>query len=470
MSDIHTWSVAETADRLKARDLSVVELTEAHIARMEAVNPQINAITTPVAEALDVARALDKAGRPEDASPLWGMPVTVKINVDQVGYVNSNGVSVEEGILATGDSPVVSNLKAGGAVIIGRTNTPEYSMRWFTSNPVFGTSLNPWDPSLTPGGSSGAAAAVAASGIGVLAHGNDLGGSLRYPAYCCGVATIRPSMGRIPAMNPTASAAGQERGPMTQIMAVQGPIARRVADVRAGLQVMAAGDPRDPMWVPAPMNRRSPEGAVRVGFAVNPFGGTVDPAVERAVTRAAQGLRDAGCVVREVTPPHALELPELWGTLMFTEAENQLRNHLMTHGSDQMQAYYEVFAGRFRAADAAGLLHALQQRVVYQRAWAAMFQEIDVLLLPTSLARPFENDQDFRIPGSLPDIVAAQAPLFAINLLGLPSVALPTHLEGSTPLGVQLVGPMYEDGLVLGVGERLERELGTLWQNLPSLT
>ena len=466
MTAIHYWSVAETTKRLSCGDVSVQDVTEAQFARIAQINPQINAVTTVVDEALDIARALDKAGRPQDAGPLWGVPVTVKINVDHKGYANSNGVLANKNAIADADSPVVRNLKDAGAVIVARTSTPEFSMRWFTSNPIHGVSLNPWDHSVTPGGSSGAAAAAVASGIGTIGHGNDLGGSLRYPAMCCGVATIRPSLGRIPAMNPTQSAAGIERGPFTQLMAVQGPIGRSIADVRAGLQVMSRGDVRDPLWVPPSADRRDAGGPLTVGYAMNPFQGTLDPAIQRAMQTAIAGFKGTGAKLREISPPSAADLPDLWGTLMFTETEALARGAMEANASEEMWDYYQKFLGHFEIADTAGLMRAMQRRIVVQRAWAAMFQEVDVLLLPTSLSRPFRNDQDFREPETLGEIVAAQSPLLAINVLGLPSVALPTHLDDGVPLGVQLVGPMHSDAFVLDAAERLELELGTLWQTL----
>lgn len=466
MTDMYYWSAAEIADHLRCGDVSVQEITAAQIARIEQVNPSINAITTLVDEAMDVARALDAQGMPEDAGPLWGVPVTTKINVDQVGYPNSNGVAAQANAVADADSPVVANLKRAGAVIVGRTSTPEFSMRWFTSNPTDGTSLNPWNPAITPGGSSGAAASAVACGIGVIGHGNDLGGSLRYPAYCCGVTTIRPSLGRIPAMNPTQSAAGIERGPFTQLMAVQGPIGRSIADVRAGLHVMAEPDIRDPLWSYPPRTVRNAEGPLTVSYAMNPFGGTVDAEVEAAMTRAIAGFQASGATLREVTPPLAADLPGLWGTLMFTETEALARDAIEADGTAEMWRYYQDFAGLFETSDTTGLLQAMQRRVVAQRAWAGMFEEVDLLLLPTSLQRPFRNGQDFNEPETLAEIVSAQSPLLAINLLGLPSVAIPTHVDNGIPLGVQLIGPMHLDDFVLDAAERLERELGTLWQRL----
>ena len=470
MSDIAHWSISETSSALKSKQVSVTEVTQAILSRIEAVNPAVNAVVTPVNEALEIACALDDAGRPDDASPLWGIPVTTKINVDQEGYANSNGIKAYEAALATGDSPVVSNLKSSGAVVVGRTSTPEFSMRWFTSNPIHGVSLNPWDHGITPGGSSGAAAAAVASGMGMIGHGNDLGGSLRYPAYCCGVATIKPSTGRVPAMNPTQTANGVERGPITQMMSVQGPIARSIADVRAAMHVMAQPDLRDPLHMPVSMGRDGLTGPVTVGYAMNPFHAPLDETVERAMQTALAAVKDAGIEVREVAPPHAADLPALWGKLLFTESEALTRASIQANGSEDMRAYFDAFTNLFEPTDIEGLLSALQQRIVCQRAWAQMFTQVDVLMMPTSLARPFQNDQDFKSPETLPQIAAAQSPLVAINVLGLPSAALPTHLEDGIPSGVQLVGPMLQDGFVLDVAERLERELGTIWRQLPAFS
>ncbi|MCK0139906.1 amidase [Aliiroseovarius sp. F47248L] len=464
MSEITFWSAIKTAEKIRSKDVSVVEVAQAHIDRMEALNPAINAITEPVAEALDMARAMDDAGIPDNPSPLYGVPVTTKINVDQAGYANSNGVPAFKDMSGPDDAPVVSNLKKGGAVIIGRTNTPEFSMRWCTSNPLHGVSLNPWDASVTPGGSSGAAAAAVASGIGAIAHGNDLGGSLRYPAFCCGVTTIRPSFGRVPAMNPNQP---NERPPLTQTMSVQGPLGRNVADVRAALQVMSMKDSRDPLQVMAADSGRERAKTVTVGYSVNPFDAPLDPAVQSAMERAVEGLRAAGIAVREVTPPFADETARVWGDILYTEVNHTFRKAIEEHGSAEINRMVSMSFDRYPVLDIADLFQAMTRRIQLQRAWSLMFDDIDLFLMPTSLMRPFENDLDFKSPDEIPAIFDAQLPLHAINLLGLPSAALPTHLENGVPLGVQLVGPMHDDWFVLDVAEQLERELGTLWQTLP---
>ncbi|MGB1212987.1 MAG: amidase [Pikeienuella sp.] len=463
MSEIPFWSAIETADRIRAKDVSVVEVTEAHVARMQAANPAINAVTETVAEALDVARALDEAGIPDTPSPLHGVPVTVKSNVDQIGYPTSNGVPAFKDLVATENSPVVGNLQNGGAVIIARTNTPEFSLRWCTSNPLHGVTLNPWDNSVTPGGSSGGAAACVASGIGAIGHGNDLGGSLRYPAYCCGVASIRPSLGRVPAYNPGQAA---ERPAVTQSMSVQGPIARSIADVRAALRVMSAPDARDPNQSQAAHNGRKRGDEITVGFATNPFGTTIDPAVEDAMTRAIQGLRDAGITTREVTPPSIPELAQLWGDLLFTETHHTSRSVMEQLGSPEMQVLIQTYSDRSEQLGIEGYIDALTRRGRIQREWSLMFNDVDLLLMPTSLVKPFENDLDFKTPAKIPYILDAQAPLYVVNTLGLPAAALPTHLDNGVPVGVQLVGPMLDDWFVLDVAERLERGLGTIWSQL----
>ena len=164
------------------------------LARLDAVNSRINAVVDHRPEdALSQAAALDqRLARGEDPGPLAGVPVTVKVNVDQAGYATTNGVTLQKDVIAQANNPVVDNLLRAGAVVLGRTNTPAFSLRWFTSNQLHGDTRNPRNAALTPGGSSGGAAAAVAAGIGHIAHGTDIAGSIRYPAYACGVHGLRP--------------------------------------------------------------------------------------------------------------------------------------------------------------------------------------------------------------------------------------------------------------------------------------
>ena len=163
MSEIVRWSAIETAQHIRARNVSVSEVTQAHLSRLDLTNPALNAVTHLIDDAMDLATAMDAKGIPDDASTLYGVPMTVKVNVDMADYPNTNGIPAFKDMTGDGDAPVVANLKSSGAVIIARTNTPEFLLRWSTSNPLHGVSLNPWDNAVTPGGSSGAAAACVAS-------------------------------------------------------------------------------------------------------------------------------------------------------------------------------------------------------------------------------------------------------------------------------------------------------------------
>ena len=220
--------------------------------------------------AVDEARKVDRELESKKATgPLHGVPVTVKCNVDVEGQPTSNGLPAFADLIAREDSPLVSLLKKAGAIIIGRTNTPELSMRMNTDNPLFGRTLNPWDEQASPGGSSGGASSAAAAGFGPIHHGNDIGGSLRYPAHNCGLATVKPTFGRVPAW---LSSAPAERGMLSQLMSVQGAICREVEDVRLATRVMSGSDPRDPFWMPVPFDDWPDEPQpIRVGVATENY-------------------------------------------------------------------------------------------------------------------------------------------------------------------------------------------------------
>lgn len=464
MSEIIGWSATETVARLRARDVSAVEVCEAHMARLDAVNPGLNAVVEVVPEALDVARQIDEGERP--ASLLAGAPVTAKINADMQGYANSNGLAALADVPCEFDSAVVSNLKAAGAVIIGRTNTPEMSLRWCTSNPHFGTTLNPWDPQITPGGSSGGAASSVAAGIGVLAHGNDLGGSVRYPAYACGICGLKPSRGRIPASNPSAK---DGRPEMTMAFSVQGPIGRSVADVQLGLDAMRGFHPGDPNWCSAPANgRMRAPGPMRAGIVRAGFPTSTAPAVEDAVTRAAAAAEAAGMQVQEVTLPEVERCIAVWGALLFTETQAIYEDFLRAHTSQDLQTWIDGFTRTFQCQDLRGYIQGMSERANLQRLWAGLWDSVDCLIMPTSLIPPFENDLDFKDPSQAPALIHAQAPLYVVNLLGLPSLALPTHVADGLPMGVQIVGPMHDDDKVLATGILLEAHLGRILGEMPA--
>jgi amidase len=301
MQDLWRLSAAEMAALIRSKKVSAKEAAEAGLARLDAVNPKINAVVDHRPEdVLAQAAAVDAAiGRGEDAGPLGGVPVTVKVNIDQAGFATTNGLKLQRDAIAKSNNPVIDNLRKSGAVILGRTNCPAFSYRWFTTNLIHGDTKNPRDPGITPGGSSGGAGAAVAAGIGHIAHGTDIAGSIRYPAYACGVHGLRPTMGRVAAFN----AALPERPIGPQISAVSGPLARTIGDIRIALAAMSAKDYRDPWWVPAPLE--GPAMPKRVAMCLNPDG--LDPVLEvkAAVADAGKRLARAGWIVEEIanTPP-----------------------------------------------------------------------------------------------------------------------------------------------------------------------
>src|SRR6201995_466580 len=309
MQDLWRLPAAALAALVKSKQVSAKEAATAALERLDAVNPRINAVIDHRPDdVLKQAAAVDAAiANGETAGALAGVPVTVKVNIDQEGFATTNGLKLQRDTIAKSNSPVIDNLRKAGAVMLGRTNCPAFSYRWFTTNLIHGDTKNPRDPSITPGGSSGGAGASVAAGIGHIAHGTDIAGSIRYPAYACGVHGLRPSVGRIAAYNE----ALPERIISGQITAVSGPLARTIGDLRIALAAMSGPDVRDTWWVPAPL--QGPPLPKRVAMNVAPDGLESVPEVKEAVRDAAKRLEKAGWTVEEVELPPLREAAD-WQT------------------------------------------------------------------------------------------------------------------------------------------------------------
>ena len=362
MTELWALSAADQARLIRTRAVSAREVAAAVIARHRATHEAINAVVElREEEALAAADAADRAvARGEALGPLHGVPVTIKVNVDQAGYATTNGVVAFRDLMAAGDSPVVANLRRAGAIPMGRTNTPAFSFRFFTDNALHGRTLNPRNPVLTPGGSSGGASAAVAAGVGAIAHGNDLGGSIRYPAYAAGVAGLRPSFGRVPAFNGTAP---EERPITLQMMSVQGPLARTVGDLRLALAAMAAPDPLDPWHAPVPLDLPPPLRPWRVALAT--LGAA--PPVAAALRQAAGWLEQAGCRVEEVALPRFAEAAALWRELIMTEGERVIRPSIEAQGDAAIKAAYAGWAANVAPLEPAAFAAGLARRTALWR-------------------------------------------------------------------------------------------------------
>ncbi len=453
MTELWRLSATEIAAMVRARTISAREATDAALARLDAVNPALNAVVDWRPEAARArADAVDAAiGRGEDAGLLAGVPVTVKVNVDQAGFATTNGLVLQKDLVAAANSPVVDNLERAGAVIVGRTNAPAFSLRWFTTNLLHGDTKNPRDAALTPGGSSGGAASAVAAGIGQLAHGTDIGGSIRYPAYACGVHGLRPSLGRVPAWN----ASSPERGIGPQLMAVSGPLGRTVGDVRLGLQALMPGDARDPWWVPVPFE--GPPVPKRVALCLRPDGMGVDEPVLAALRDAARRLEAAGYVVEEVeTTPGFREATELQIKLWLGDGWPGFRAAVEKEGDPGALAVMHGVKDFAESLPPDVVAATLTRRNQVVRDWTRFLDATPLLLVPVSGALPFADGLDRQGPEAWARVLEAQLVQTGLPLMGLPGLTVSTGMVGTAPVGVQLISARYREDLLLLAGEAIE--------------
>jgi amidase len=453
MQDLWRLSATDIAALIRSKKVSAKEAAVAALARLDAVNPSINAIVDHrPAEVLARAEAIDAAiAANEDVGPLAGVPVTVKVNIDQQGFATTNGLKLQRDVIARSNSPVIDNLRKAGAVILGRTNCPAFSYRWFTTNLVHGDTRNPRDPTITPGGSSGGAGAAVAAGIGHIAHGTDIAGSIRYPAYACGVHGLRPTMGRVAAFN----AALPERPIGPQISAVSGPLARTVGDLRIALAAMSGKDTRDPWWVPAPLE--GPAMPKRAALCLRPDGLETVAEVKAAVADAGKRLQRAGWVVEEIeTTPPLREAAELQTKLWLGDGYQALLEAAEREGDPGALACLRGNGPKVHPFDADAFSKALTRRATLTREWLEFFETYAVLLMPVSAELPFPDGLDLRDEASFARVWRAQMLQIAIPFMGLPGLTVSTGLVGRIPVGVQVVSGRYREDLCLLAGEAIE--------------
>jgi amidase len=453
MEDLWRLSAAELAGLIRSKKASAKEAAVAALARLDAVNPKINAVVDHrPADVLAQAAAIDAAiARNEDAGPLAGVPVTVKVNIDQEGFATTNGLKLQRDVIAKTNSPVIDNLRKAGAVILGRTNCPAFSYRWFTTNLIHGDTKNPRDPGITPGGSSGGAGAAVAAGIGHIAHGTDIAGSIRYPAYACGVHGLRPTVGRIAAFN--ASLPERTIGP--QISAVSGPLARTIGDLRMGLAAMSGYDARDPWWVPAPL--QGPVMAKRAALCLRPDGLETSADVTAAVADAGKRLQRAGWVVEEIeTTPPLREAADLQTKLWLGDGYEAQLEAAEREGDRGALACLRGNRAKVFPFDAAAFSKALTRRATLTREWLVFLESYSVLLMPVSGELPFPDGLDRRDDASFARVWRAQLMQIAIPFMGLPGLTVSTGLVGRVPVGVQVVSSRYREDLCLLAGEAIE--------------
>lgn len=452
MTELWEYSALELADKIRSGDATSRAVVESHYARIDAVNGSLNAIVRRLDEsALAAADAADEAvARGEALGPFHGVPITVKENIDLTGSPTTQAVPALADAVPHLDAPVTERMKAAGAIPIARTNLPDFGLRVSTDSSLHGLTRNPHHPDRTAGGSSGGEAASIATGMSPLGLGNDIGGSLRNPAHCCGIASIKPSIGVVPA----ASVFPPEEMMLSfQQMAVEGTMARRIADVRAAFEVVAGAHHRDPVSLPVNLTALGDGERLKIAVLAEPPGGATHPEIAAAVRSAGDALADAGHDVVEAEPPLYAESIDLWSALLIQDI-GMMRPMLdMVLGDDAKVILDSLFeTGPTVTMESMVQLQAERNKIM--RLWSEFFLEHPIIISPTWAMPAFEHGADLTHGEEV--IRDTLRPVTPINFLGLPAAVVPHGVADGLPVGIQVIGDRFTDLRCLDVAAQIE--------------
>ena len=456
MSELIYRSATRLVADITAGELSARTLLEACLERIDAVNPKINAVVQlAAARARDEADALDReAARGRFRGPLHGLPITIKDSLDTEGIVSTGGTLGRKDYVPRADAPVVARLRAAGAVLVGKTNTPELTFSGETNNLIYGRTCNPFDLARSPGGSSGGSAAIIACGGSALEIGSDTGGSIREPAHLCGIAGIKPTSGRTPRSGHIVSYGGGVLDSLTQL----GPMARYVEDLSLALPVICGPDGEDPSVVPVPLADPSAVDPSELRVAWFGDNGIVTPCddIQRVVGETVQALKGLGLELIEKQLPNTRDLVDL--TTEFREATNAgyILRLLQRYGTEQPGDELAGYLTESGIASANRVDPALLEAIDEARSRALrFFRDYDALLSPVSfaLARPHRASHG----DSFDDWSYIQI----FNLLGWPGVSVRAGCSAEgLPVGVQIVAPPWREDIALALARCVEETRG----------
>ncbi len=463
MTDLVQLPASEMAARVADGALSPVELVEAHLERIQALNPRINAFSHVDADgAREAARALEaRRADGHAARPLEGVPLSIKSSIAVDGFPWECGSELRRGIRADSDAPLVARLKAAGAVILGNTNVPEFLMAWETNNRIYGHTDNPWDLERTAGGSSGGESAAIAARLSAGGIGTDGGGSIRVPAHFTGICGLKTTPGRVPAT-------GHFPGPAGPFAAlgVIGPMARTVQDTRLLFKVVAGPDDGDPYSAPVPL--KDPDAdprELKIGFFEDDGHTPVTTETRIAVRGAAAALEAQGFTVEEFRPDNLLEMRRLWWNL-FVRAGRLLLAPMIEGRMAELSPIFDEYLEFARDEDPLTLDELLTTLVARDRVrerLLAQMREYPILVCPVGAAQAFRHgEREWRIGGQEVAYSEAWSHTQWFNLTGNPVMAVPVDVVGGLPIGVQIVGRCWDEPTVLDVAARLEEAVGRL--------
>jgi amidase len=468
-SDLNFLSASEMAEQIRLKKISPIELVEAHLNRIGKLNPKLKAFVQVDSErALCQARNAEAAmARNDELGALHGVPISVKSSIDVAGMRCEAGTKLRAGHIAQTDAPLVARLRQAGAIILGVTNTPELLMAWETDNLLYGCTNNPWDLSRTAGGSSGGEAAAIASGCSAGGVGSDGGGSIRVPAHFCGICGIKPTPGRIPATGHYP----QSVGPFA-LLGVVGPMARTVADLKILFETMQGPDIGDPSAAPVPVRWPNANALkkTRIGYFEDDGRTPVTPETRSAVRKAAEALCHAGFEVVPFCPDGLEKARQLWWKI-FGVAGGMLLGPLTRGRESELSPILKEFNGWVGAETphtAQSLLDTWIDRDLVRMQMFEQMEKFAILLCPVASIPAFRHcERSWQLEGKTVKYLDAWSYCEWFNLLGMPAATVPVAQSSEgLPIGVQIIARPWEEELVLGIAETVEKA-GPGWRVPP---
>jgi len=449
----HRLTLARMIGAIRSRELSPVELVEAHLRQIETHNPKVNAFITVLGE-----QAIAAARNGAVDGPLRGIPVTIKDSFDMEGLPATCGSRLLTHRRTSRDATAVARLRAAGAIPIGKTNCPEFLSNYESDNYIAGRTNNPWDFDRTPGGSSGGEAAAISAFFSAGGIGSDGGGSIRVPAHFCGIAGLKPTPGRVSGFGHV-----PEMAHPSGLLGVAGPIARTAEDVRILFEVLAGYDAQDPFSAPVPL--RTPDlTGIRVGCMPRFYDVPVQAAVARAVEAASACLRDLGFPVEAFEPKGLERAPNLWW-ILFGVLPARFTGDSIAGREDQVHWTGMEFLKPALAEPEPSGKKVMETLAVRDKMRASLLREMErfpVILAPVSGTTSFRHrERRYATPEKEISQFEAMMPATLFNLLGMPAVTIPLGMdENGLPVGVQLAGRPYDEELLLELAVRMEQARG----------
>ena len=463
MEDVTRLSALAMADLVRRRQISPLELAEAHLRRIEKLNPKLNAFVHVDADRVrrDARAAEWAVSQAAGLGPLNGVPISIKSSIDVAGLRCEAGSKLRDGYVAVRDAPLVARLRAAGAVILGVTNSPEFLMAWETDNLLYGRTNNPWDLTRTAGGSSGGEAAAIAAHCSAAGVGSDGGGSIRMPAHFSGICGLKPTPGRIPATGHFPNSVGP-----FALIGVVGPMARTVADLQQLFEIMQGPDEGDPSAAPVPLRKIDSKDVrrIRIGYFEHDDRTPVTAETRAAVRTAALALQRAGFQVTPFRPDGLETARQLWWKI-FGVTGAMLLGPMMAGREHEISPILKEFS-EWAAAEpphtAESLLNTWIQRDVVRMQVFTQMKECPILLCPVGAIPAFRHgERSWKIDGATVQYLDAWSYCEWFNLLGMPAAVVPIapSPEG-LPIGVQIAGLPWQEELVLAVSAAVEQECG----------